>query len=70
MYVTDWDLIQVFTAEEKILRRFVRRGVELKKFRGVGIDFSDRVYVSDHDNQSVSVFTSEGLKMVKKIEDA
>ncbi len=43
--------IQVFTAEGNFLRMFGRRGVgrgELNEPRGVAIDSSDRVYVSEY----------------------
>ncbi len=54
---------KVFTAEGKFLRMFGRAGEgrgELNSARGVAIDSSGRVYVSEFKNHSVSVFTSEG----------
>ncbi len=64
VYITDRcnHRIQVFTAEGKFLRMFGKSGVgkgKLKQPYGVAIDSNDRVYVSEWDNNCVSIFTSE-----------
>ena len=53
----------MFTAEGKFLRKFGKKGSgdgELNSPAGVTIDSDDIVYVTDHNNNRVSMFTSEG----------
>ena len=56
--------IQVFTLEGRFLRKFGKQGSgegELNWPSSVSVDFNDRVYVADReDNHRVSTFTSQG----------
>ena len=62
VYIADSNRVQVFTAEGQYLRQFGSKGSgggQLSWPSGIAID-KDRVYVTEKDNDRVSLFTTAG----------